>query len=86
MHPPTHKSVLSLRGYLPDKEMYSHWVETGLWAFFRRNPEIKTKIGGRINQQRVNGASPAKINEFLTGWTPSTISPLRMYGIPIRPV
>ena len=33
-------------------------------GFFRRNPQIKTKRGTRIDYKRANGASPENISSF----------------------
>ena len=50
-------------------------------GFFRRHPEIKTKIGVRIDHKRIEGATPENINKFFDRLaTVSHIPPERIYN------
>ena len=62
---PTHAQVRGIcsricRSTGEAEDLGKHWME----GFFKRNPEVKTKLGRRIDYQRLNGATPDTINSF----------------------
>ena len=59
------------------RDLGRHWLD----SFFRRNPDVKTKIGVRIEAARINRANPATINAWFDLYdTFDWIQPANIYN------
>lgn len=63
--PPSHTQVIDFAGRVAKRNGYTepigtHWME----AFLRRNPEVKTIKGQKLDSERFNGASTENILAF----------------------
>jgi hypothetical protein len=62
---PSHSQVIAIASTLlppsdPPMRLGKHWIE----GFLKRNPEIKTLRGKRIDLLRVNGATADRVKDF----------------------
>jgi hypothetical protein len=63
--PPSHAQVIDFAGRIAKRNGYTepigtHWIE----AFLRRNPEVKTIKGQKLDSERFNGATTENIQAF----------------------
>jgi 4-hydroxybenzoate polyprenyltransferase len=56
------REILKKKG--ENDDLGIHWMD----GFFHRHPDVKTKLGRRIDFRRLNGASPENINKFFNAY------------------